>query len=300
MRRRTFIAGFAAAAAPGLLRAAHENGAAEKPVRFGLTPVFLDDHVAFLRVWRQYLESKLSRPVLFIQRGSYREISDMLRQDKLDFAWVCGYPFMRLRRQLRLLAVPLYQGKPLYQSYVIVPSFNTDARSILDLRGQVFAYSDPDSNSGFLYANYRLIELNENPASFFSKAFFTWAHRNVVDAVAAGVARGGSVDGYVWETLQRDSPELTARTRVVEKSPEFGFPPLVARGAASITRHGGQWRRTGAAEAAQPGRLRRRHGAALRRHRAHDESGRPGFRCCACVTSACATRSRFARACSSW
>jgi len=229
VRRRTFIAGFAAAAAPGLLRAAHENGAAEKPVRFGLTPVFLDDHVAFLRVWRQYLESKLSRPVLFIQRGSYREISDMLRQDKLDFAWVCGYPFMRLRRQLRLLAVPLYQGKPLYQSYVIVPSFNTDARSILDLRGQVFAYSDPDSNSGFLYANYRLIELNENPASFFSKAFFTWAHRNVVDAVAAGVARGGSVDGYVWETLQRDSPELTARTRVVEKSPEFGFPPLVAR-----------------------------------------------------------------------
>ncbi len=229
MRRRTFIAGAAAAGAHGILRAAPMGSAAQKAVRFGLTPVFLDDHVGFLRLWRQYLESRLGRPVLFIQRGSYREISDMLRQDQLDFAWVCGYPFVRLRRELRLLAVPLYLGKPLYQSYVIVPASSKDERSILDLRGQVFAYSDPDSNSGYLYANYRLIELNENPAAFFSKAFFTWAHRKVVEAVAAGLARGGSVDGYVWETVNKLDPQITARTRVVEKSPEFGFPPVVAR-----------------------------------------------------------------------
>jgi phosphonate transport system substrate-binding protein len=50
-----------------------------------------------------------------------------------------------------------------------------------------------------------------------------------VSAVAAGVADGGAVDGYVWETLALVSPELTAKTRVALKSPEFGFPPLVAR-----------------------------------------------------------------------
>jgi phosphonate transport system substrate-binding protein len=33
----------------------------------------------------------------------------------------------------------------------------------------------------------------------------------------------------VWETLAQLSPELTGRTRVAMKSPEFGFPPLVAR-----------------------------------------------------------------------
>lgn len=229
MRRRTFIAGVAAAGAHGILRAAPADRAAQAPVRFGTTPVFLDDHVGFLRVWQQYLESRLNRPVLFVHRGSYREISDMLLQDKLDFAWICGYPFVQLRRQLRLLAVPLYLGKPLYQSYVIALASNKEARSILDLRGQVFAYSDPDSNSGYLYANYRLIELKENPARFFSKAFFTWAHRTVVEAVAAGLARGGSVDGYIWETLNMLSPDITTRTRVVEKSPEFGFPPVVAR-----------------------------------------------------------------------
>ena len=226
LHRRAFLLAVAAAAAPRALHAQARNA----PVRFGLTPVFLDDHAGFLRDWQRYLAARLGRPVQFVQRGSYREISDMLRQDKLDFAWVCGFPFVRHRRRWRLLAVPLYLGKPLYRSYLLVPAADTITRSILDLRGKVFAFSDPDSNSGFLYANYRLSQADERPAGFFSKSFFTWAHRKVVEAVAAGLAQGGAVDGYVWDTLEKSSPELTRRTRVAERSPEFGFPPLVARG----------------------------------------------------------------------
>jgi phosphonate transport system substrate-binding protein len=37
------------------------------------------------------------------------------------------------------------------------------------------------------------------------------------------------VDGYVWETLRLASPEITVRTRVADKSPEFGHPPIAAR-----------------------------------------------------------------------
>ena len=48
-------------------------------------------------------------------------------------------------------------------------------------------------------------------------------------AVADGVAQGGAVDSYVWETLAEKEPELTRRTRVVSKSPEYGFPPMVVR-----------------------------------------------------------------------
>jgi ABC-type phosphate/phosphonate transport system substrate-binding protein len=51
----------------------------------------------------------------------------------------------------------------------------------------------------------------------------------VVDAVAVGLAQGGAVDGYIWDTLALLHPQLTARTRIVERSPMFGFPPFVAR-----------------------------------------------------------------------
>lgn len=200
-----------------------------EPVRIGLTPVFLDDQIAFLNLWRDYLQNRLKRPVVFVQRGSYREITNLLRQDKLDFAWVCGAPYVRNRQYMKLLAVPVFNRKPLYQSYLIVPAFDSTTRSLLDLRGKVFAYSDPDSNSGYLFNQYSLYQLNEKSDSFYRKSFFTWAHRKVVEAVASGLAQGGSVDGYVWETLRLSHPELTSKTRIVQKSPEFGHPPFVAR-----------------------------------------------------------------------
>ncbi|MFZ5462098.1 MAG: PhnD/SsuA/transferrin family substrate-binding protein [Pseudomonadota bacterium] len=222
MDRRHFL-GLLATAAAGRVWATPE------PIRVGLTPVFLDDQVAFLNRWRDYLELRLARPVEFVQRGSYREIMDLLRGDKLDVAWVCGYPYVRNRRALRLMAVPLFNGRPLYQSYLIVPASDGVTRSLLDLRGKVFAFSDPDSNSGYLYPTYRLLQANERNDTFFGKSFFTWAHRKVVEAVAARVANGGAVDSYVWETLARFHPTLTDKTRIVEKSPEFGHTPFGAR-----------------------------------------------------------------------
>lgn len=198
-------------------------------LRIGTTPVFLDDHRAFLEAWRGYLEQRLKRSVIFVQRGSYREIADMVVNGKLDFAWVCGYPYVRYRTGMRLVAVPVFKGKPLYQSYVIVPRTDTTTKSLLDLKGKIYAFSDPLSNSGWLAPQAELRQAGIDSGVFFRKTFFTWAHRKVVEAVADGLAQGGSVDGYVWETLNVLRPDLTARTRVVQKSAEYGFPPIVAR-----------------------------------------------------------------------
>lgn len=202
---------------------------APAPIRIGTTSVILDDQVGFLDAWRVYLEGKLGRPVSFVQRGSYREITQLIFGDQLDFAWVCGYPYVRNKGFMRLLAMPLYRAKPLYQSYLIVPQADRDTRTFGDLRGRIFAYSDPDSNSGFLIPQFDMLREGLEPPAHFRKSFFTYAHRKVVTAVAAGVAQGGAVDGYVWETLALRFPEQTAKTRVARKSEEYGFPPLVAR-----------------------------------------------------------------------
>lgn len=204
--------------------------ATEEAVRIGLTPVFLDDQMSFLNDWRSWLEAKLGSAVSFVQRGNYREVVDLLRAGKLDFAWICGYPYVRYRHELKLVAVPLWRGEPYYRSYLIVPADDTQTASLSELRGKVFAYSDPDSNSGFLYPHYLLTSSGENPTHFFSRTFYTWAHRKVVEAVGVALADGGAVDGYVWETLAEVRPELTARTRIIERSGPFGHPPFVARG----------------------------------------------------------------------
>jgi len=199
------------------------------PIRIGLTPVFLDDQMRFVGQWRQWLERKLGRAVVFVQRGSYREIVDLVRAHKLDFAWVCGYPFVRYRNEMTLVAVPLWRGQPSYQSYIIVPADDTRSTALSELRGKVFAYSDPDSNSGYLYPRYVLTTQGEAPDNFFARSFFTWAHRKVVEAVGVALADGGAVDGYVWETLAESHPDLTRATRIIDRSPPLGYPPFVAR-----------------------------------------------------------------------
>jgi phosphate/phosphite/phosphonate ABC transporter binding protein len=221
--RRRFCAAALAATLPVATRAA------DAPIHIGTTAVILDDQVGFMRAWRDYLQPRLGRPVVFMQRGSYREITAMLLGDQLDFAWVCGYPYVRHRDALELLALPNYGGKPLYRSYLIVPATDESTAGFAALGGKVLAYSDPDSNSGFLVPQYEMLRIGVNPTTHFRKTFFTYAHRKVVQAVADGVAEGGTVDGYVWETLALRTPTLTKRTRVAHVSDEYGFPPIVAR-----------------------------------------------------------------------
>lgn len=217
--RRSLLVGSAAAALSP--RASWAAG----PVEIGITPVVVDSDVAFLAAFTAYLSARLGTEVLFQQRRTYREITDLLLGGHVAAAWICGFPFVQNRAQLALVAVPLYHRVPLYQSYLLVRP-DDPATSIADLRGQIHAFSDPDSNSGYLVTRWMLHEIGEAPATFFRSSFFTWGHRNVVRAVAAGLAQSGSVDGYVWDTLADMEPNLTAATRILRRSDRLGFPPI--------------------------------------------------------------------------
>lgn len=206
--------------------------AAEQPrtVKFGLTAVVVREELAFFERWAAYLQRRVKHPIVFVQRRSYREIMDLLETGEVDFAWICGYPYVRERSRgsVELLAVPVFNGEMLYRSYVIVNKSST-LRSVADLRGHVFAYSDPDSNSGYLAPRSRLAAHGATPDAFFRLTFFTYSHVGTIEAVARQMADGGAVDSYVWEYLSRSNSPLTAQTRIVEELGPFGFPPLVAR-----------------------------------------------------------------------
>lgn len=202
---------------------------ADRPLHFGLTPVFLDHQVTLLRRWRRYLENRLLRPVHFIQRGSYAEIVELLRDGDLDVAWLCGYPFVREEGWLRLLVAPLYAGRPLYRSYLIVPNSDQDTTTITDLQGGFFAYSDPDSLSGYHLPRHAIFATGADPDGYFERTVMSWTHRNATEAVADRLVDGAAVDGYVWDMLEKHEPEITDRTRIVSRSRHHGFPPIVAR-----------------------------------------------------------------------
>ncbi|MDF0602901.1 PhnD/SsuA/transferrin family substrate-binding protein [Psychromarinibacter sp. C21-152] len=196
--------------------------------RFGLTPVFLDNDANVIERLRTALSDAKGDPIDLIQRRTYQEITASLLDGSVDAAWICGYPFLQHRDRLALLGVPVWRGRPQYQSYLIVRA-EDQAKALADLRGGIHAFSDPNSNSGYLVTASDLARMDETPERFFSRAIFTYGHRNVVRAVADGLTRSGSVDGYVWEALASVEPSLTAPTRIVAKSEWLGFPPFAAR-----------------------------------------------------------------------
>ena len=201
---------------------------AQGALRVGMTPAFLHDQYGVLTDWRMYMESKLKRRVEFVQRDSYRETIDLLRLAQLDFAWICDYPYLYLRHYVTLLAVPLYHDQPYYRAYLISSGKYPQIRSLRDLRGKIFAYSDPYSSTGCLVPRYQLHELGEDPNKFFARTFFTYSHRKVIEAVGDGLAHAGSVDSIVWDALDNIRPKLTLRVWLVDQSPDYGAPPLVA------------------------------------------------------------------------
>lgn len=220
--RRMFLAASCALAAPFV------HAQSSSSVRFALTPVFLDNDAAVISALQTALAEGMGRHVDLVQRRTYQEITGALLDGSVDAAWTCGYPFLQHRRELVLLGVPVWNGQPLYQSYLIAAS-DDPAQSLDDLRGGTHAFSDPDSNSGFLVTASDLARIGQTPEAFFARTIFTFGHRNVVRAVAGGLTRSGSVDGYVWEVLSQVEPDLTASTRIVARSEWLGFPPFVAR-----------------------------------------------------------------------
>lgn len=221
-RRRVLAVTAGLLASPLVLKSI---GKAQEPLSFGLTPVFLTNDLELLTKLRAYLSRKCGNEVHLVQRRTYEEITALLLSAQLHAAWICGYPFVAYRDQLSLVGVPIWRGKPLYQSYVITAK-DRKVTALDDLKGDVHAFSDPNSNSGYLVTSSKLAARNLRPDQFFRQVFFTYGHRNVVRAVAAGLAQSGSVDGYVWEVMAEIEPELTNKTSVAFRSEWLGFPPV--------------------------------------------------------------------------
>lgn len=177
-----------------------------------------------------YLSRRLSRPVKLVQRRTYAEINDLLERGEVDVAFVCTSAYVAGHDQfgMELLAAPQVNGAAVYYSVLIVPA-DSPARSMADLRGKVFAFTDPMSTSGRMYPTWLAQQLGATPETFFARTFFTYSHDDAIRAVAEGVADGAAVDSLVYDFAIRREPALRDKTRVIHRSPPFGIPPVVVR-----------------------------------------------------------------------
>lgn len=183
----------------------------------------------YYRQLLDYIGEGLHREVEFVQRKTYGEVNELLGEGKIDLAFICSGPYALVKERygFELVATPQIEGSPFYHSYLIV-SKKASSQRLEDLRGRVFAFTDPDSNTGRLAPAYWLAEMGERPEGFFGKTIYTHGHDNSILAVAKNLVDGAAVDSLIWEYYNKKDPAFTSETRVIRKSEPYGIPPVVA------------------------------------------------------------------------
>jgi phosphonate transport system substrate-binding protein len=175
----------------------------------------------YYRQLLDYIGQRMGREIQFIQRKTYGEINQLLARGQIDLAFICSGPYVvgKEKYGFQLVATPEVQNSHFYHSYLIINK-TSEFRTLEDLRGRVFAFTDPDSNSGKLVPTYWLWQMGETAETFFEKTIYTYVARGMVD--------GAAVDGLIWEYYNNKNPIFTSKTRIIRKSEPYGIPPLVA------------------------------------------------------------------------
>lgn len=174
--------------------------------------------------------NKLGYHVELVQRNSYTEINDLLKNREVDIAFICSYAYVMGKKEfgLELLAVPQIKGKTTYRGYLIVNSAS-NIFTFNDLQGRDFAFTDPLSFTGYFYPQLLLKASNSDYRKYFRKTYFTKSHDNSIKAVMQGLVDGAAVDSLIFDYMAHKDNNINQKIRVIAVSEEAGMPPLVAR-----------------------------------------------------------------------
>lgn len=178
----------------------------------------------------KYIAKQAGMEIELKQRKTYREVNELLKLGVIDFAFICSGAYVEpeMSGAVELLTVPVVQGQPTYQAYVIVNA-QSSFRTFADLKGKTFAFTDPLSNTGCLYPVSRVIKLGSTADQYFAKTFYTYGHDYSIQLVARGIVDAASVDGLIYEYQKRFAFERVKDLRVIEISERYGIPPVVVR-----------------------------------------------------------------------
>lgn len=175
-----------------------------------------------------FIATKLNYEIEFKQRKTYEEVNELLIKNEVDLAFICSgaYVVEKDKNNIELLVVPVSNGKPFYQAYIIVHK-SSQINTFEDLKDKSFTYTDPMSNTGKLYPIKRITDIGQNINTFFKSTMYSNAHDNSIQLVAKKIVDGASVDGLIFEYTKKHYPEKVKNIKVIEISEVYGIPPIV-------------------------------------------------------------------------
>jgi phosphonate transport system substrate-binding protein len=183
-----------------------------------------------------YLAGQLGLSVTVVDQLDWQERERLLDRGQIEIGWICGWPYVRKMRRtppnLELLAAPVpagarYGGQPIYFSDVVVRS-DSPYHAFAELRGAVWGYNEPGSQSGYNVVRYHLARRGLT-REFFGRLVATGAHENSLRELLAGHLQASAIDSTVLETEFKRQPALREQVRIIEVMGPSPSPPWVVQ-----------------------------------------------------------------------
>jgi len=201
----------------------------QAPLKIGvasmITPV---DAVKYYQDVVDYIGEQIGQSVQMVHRRTYDEMDSLLEKGEVKIAFICSAPYVKNREQfgIELLVAPSVNGKPIYNSYIIV-SNDSPMKTFPELKGKVFAFTDPKSNTGKLYPTHLLKTMGFTPEKFFNRFLYSYSHNKSVEMVAKKIVDGAAVESIVYDHMLKTGSPYAKQTKIIKRSPPFGIPPVV-------------------------------------------------------------------------
>jgi phosphonate transport system substrate-binding protein len=191
----------------------------EPALNFGLTANFYEEEKlkrAFAP-FIYYLSEKLDRKIRFVIAFDYEQLVEFLDEGKIHFGTFPTNIYAKARgllgKKIKYVATgvlheALSHDMPYYRG-VIFSKTGSNIKTLNDLKGKSFAFTDKNSTSGYKYCLSKLLKNGINPRKHIKKILFLGDHRSTVREVVAGnVDAGVTVEGIWWEFTEENPGKL--------------------------------------------------------------------------------------------
>ncbi|MEN6411398.1 MAG: phosphate/phosphite/phosphonate ABC transporter substrate-binding protein [Veillonellales bacterium] len=210
---------------PVYSRAEQEQG----PILIALASVMSPyETISYYRKIAEHISRETGRQVVLIQRKTYAEVNMLLANGDVDIAFLStgAYSSYQGMNEIEILVMAEHGDNVFYNADVIVHT-DSSIKTMDDLKGKVFAFTDPLSYSGHMVIEDYLRQHGTSPEKFFKRYFYTYNHDKSLWAVANKLADGASFDSQIYEYAKERNPELTANIRIIFSTAPVPTGPVV-------------------------------------------------------------------------
>jgi phosphonate transport system substrate-binding protein len=175
------------------------------------------------------IEEKTPYKVHFMITKNYAELALRVKEKAVDIALFGANSYIEAKYSnpylVYLATIKLPEDH--YNSLIITKK-DSNIKTLEDLQGKNFAFTDIGSTSGYIYPNFMLYQAGiKDPGKFFNSVSMLKKHPKVYNAVASGAIDAGACS---TTSLQKAIQKNGDIYRILQKSRPIPSDPIVAGG----------------------------------------------------------------------